>query len=212
MALATVRRKGAEGSKTRAQLLHAAAQILRDEGAGAVTARRLAEQVGLGRHIVHYYFGTIDELFVALMREEGQRTEDWLKEATETGDALSLLWENSWQSASIIQELTILAMRHSSIGAEYKIYTERFRNTIAGILTIYAQARGIVLPGSAAATAMMVQSVACTMALEFSLDIEMGHQEAKAALTEWLRNTLEPRTYLSSSLSLLPDQGICDKM
>ena len=64
VALVTSRRKGAESSKTRAQLLLAAAQILCDAGARAVTARRLAEQVGLGRHIVHYYFGTIDELFV----------------------------------------------------------------------------------------------------------------------------------------------------
>jgi AcrR family transcriptional regulator len=197
VALVTARRKGAESSKTRAQLLHAAAQILRDEGAGAVTARRLAEQVGLGRHIVHYYFGTIDELFVALMREEGQRTEDWLRQAAQTGDALSLLWENSWRSASIIQELTILALRHPSIGAEYKIYTERFRASISGILTIYAQDRGIVLPGSAAATAMMLQSVACTIAIELSLDITMGHQEAEAALLNWLRDTLEPAAPLA---------------
>ncbi len=192
MNVVTARRKGAESSKTRAQLLHAAAQILRDEGASAVTARRLAEQVGLGRHIVHYYFGTLDELFVALMREEGQRTEDWLKEAAQTGDALSLLWENSWRSASIIQELTNLALRHPSIGAEYKIYTERFRATMAGILTIYAQGRGIVLPGSAAAVALMVQSVACTIAIELSLDITMGHREAEAALLNWLRGMLEP--------------------
>ncbi len=197
----TARRKGGESSKIRAQLLHAAAQILRDEGASGVTARRLADQVGLGRHIVHYYFGTIDEMFVALMRDEGQRTEDWLREAAETGDALSLLWENSWRSASIIHELTNLALRHPAIGAEYRIYTERFRATISGMLTIYAQGRGIVLPGSAASTAMMVQSVACTIAIELSLGITIGHQEAEAAFLNWLRNTLEPSASLARQTS-----------
>jgi len=173
-------------------LLEAAAQILRDEGAAAVTARRLAEHVGLGRHIVHYYFGTIEDLFVALMREEGQRTEDWLKEAAETEDALDLLWESSWNSAPIIQELTNLAIRHPEMAKEYKLYTERFRETMAGILTLYAQKRGIVLPGSAMATAMMLQSVACTIAIESRLDIAMGHNEAAGALMSWLKNTLEP--------------------
>ncbi len=203
MNVVTARRKGAESSKTRAQLLHAAAQILRDEGASAVTARRLAEQVGLGRHIVHYYFGTLDELFVALMREEGQRTEDWLKEAAQTGDALSLLWENSWRSASIIQELTNLAIRHPSIAREYKIYTERFRATMASILTLYAQERDIVLPGSAAATAMMLQSVACTIAIELNLGITMGHQEAEVALLKWLKDTLDPVIPLASNTAKL---------
>ncbi len=188
MTLVTARRKGAENSKTRAQLIQAAVQILRDVGASAVTARRLAEQVGLGRHIVHYYFGTIDELFVAMMREEGARSEEWLKEAAKTGDALDLLWGISQQSASIILELTQLAIRHPSIAKEYKVYTERFRLSMSGILEIYARSRGIILPASAAATALMLQSVACTIAIEVSLSLAMGHEEAKAALLAWLKN------------------------
>jgi AcrR family transcriptional regulator len=81
MALGTARRKGAENSKIRAQLIQGAVQILRDEGASAVTAGRLAERVGLRRHIVHCYFGTLDELFVAVMRDEGARSEETLREA-----------------------------------------------------------------------------------------------------------------------------------
>ena len=72
MAISSLR-KGVESSETRAKLLQSAVLIMREEGASAVTARRLAEQFGLGRHIVHYYFGTIDELFIAIMRDEGAR-------------------------------------------------------------------------------------------------------------------------------------------
>ncbi len=183
----TSRRKGIQSSEIRAQLLRSAVEILRAEGAGAVTAGRLAEQVGLGRHIVHYYFGTIDELFVAVMREEGARSEEMLAKAAETGDALDLLWETMQQSAPVILELMRLAIRRPSIAGEYKIYTERFRLAMSGILEIYASSRGIVLPASTASTALLLQSVASTMAVEASLDLTMGHEQAQTALLGWLK-------------------------
>ncbi len=190
--MTSTRRKGAESSEIRAQLIQVAVQILRDEGASAVTARRLAEQVGLGRHIVHYYFGTIDELFVAMMRDEGARSEEWLKEAAKTGDAIDLLWEISRQSASVILELTNLAIRHPSIAREYKIYTERFRHSMSEILGIYARSRGIILPTSTTATALLLQSLAYTIASEASLNLSFGHDEAEAALLGWLRGMGQP--------------------
>lgn len=187
MTVATGRRKGAESSEIRAQLLQDAIQILREEGADAVTARRLADQVGLGRHIVHYYFGTIDELFVAVMREEGARSEDMLREAARTGDAFNLLWDSILQSASIILELMKLAIRHPSIASEYKVYTERFRLAMSGLLEIYARSQGIVLPTSTAAAALLLQSVASTIAIEASMGLSLGHEDAEAALLAWLK-------------------------
>lgn len=181
------RRKGVESSEIRAQLLDCAVQILRDEGADAVTARRLAEQVGLGRHIVHYYFGTIDELFVAMMREEGARTEEMLREAAQTGDAIDLLWHGIRQSAPIILELMKLAIRHPAIAGEYKIYTDRFRVAMAEILEAYAASRNITLPTSPSATALLLQSAATAIAVEASIGLEFGHDEAERALLNWLK-------------------------
>jgi AcrR family transcriptional regulator len=202
--LATSRRKGSEGSETRAQLIQAAVQILREEGAGAVTARRLSEQVGLGRHIVHYYFGTIDEVFVAVMRDEGARSEEMLREAARTGDALDLLSAAIRQSASIILELTRLAIRHPSIASEYKVYTERFRQAMAGLLEVYAGSRGLTFPTSSTAAALMLQSVACTLAIEESLDLHLGHDAAGAALLGWLKGQLGQSVLVKQSAELWP--------
>lgn len=186
-AAAKGRRKGIESSETRAQLLACAVQILHDEGADAVTARRLADQVGLGRHIVHYYFGTIEELFVAVMREEGVRSENMLREAAKTGDAIDLLWANIRYSASIILELMKLALRHPTIASEYKTYTERFRAAMADILETYAAQRGIALPNSPEATALLLQSAATSIAVEASMGLQMGHDAAEQALLRWLK-------------------------
>lgn len=185
------RRKGIENSETRAQLLACAVQILREEGAGAVTARRLAEQVGLRRHIVHYYFGTIDELFVAVMREEGARSEDMLAEAAKTGDAIDLLWDQIRQSALVILELMRLAVRHPAIASEYKVYTERFRLAMSGIIEIYARSRGIALPATTPATALLLQSAASAIAIEASMGLSLGHDDAETALLGWLK-ALQP--------------------
>lgn len=187
MTMATSRRKGAESSEIRAQLLQAAVQILREEGASAVTARRLADQVGLGRHIVHYYFGTIDELFVAVMREEGARSESMLREAARTGDAFNLLWDSILQSGPVILELMKLAIRHPAIACEYKVYTERFRVAMSGILEIHARSRGISLPTSTASAALLLQAVASTIAIEASIGVSFGHKDAEAALLGWLK-------------------------
>ena len=179
-------------------MIRSAIDILRDEGASAVTARRLAEQVGLGRHIVHYYFGTIDEVFVAIMREEGARSEEALREATKTGDAFDLLWENGMQAGGIILELTRLALRHPSIAQEYKIYTEHYREMMAGMLEIHAKSQGICLPAPPMACAVMLHSIACTIAVEADLGMSMAHDETKAALMGWL-NHLSPSKAAAAS-------------
>lgn len=191
MRSATGRRTGVESSKIRAELIQAAVQIMRDEGASAVTARRLADKVGLQRHIVHYYFGTMEQVFVAVMREEGTRSENVLREAAKTGDALDLLWDNISQSAAIILELMRLAIRHPSIAGEYKIYTERFRDAMSGILEIYAKSQGIDLPTSPGATALLLQALASLIAIESSLGLATGHEEAEAALLGWLKHHQE---------------------
>ena len=182
------RRKGVESSETRAKLLQSAVLILREEGASAVTARRLAEQFGLGRHIVHYYFGTIDELFIAIMRDEGARAEEMFEKAAETTDVVDLLWSNMRDSALIVLELMRLAIRHPDIAREYRIYTERFRHAMSTILESYARSRGITLPASTAATAVLLQSAASTIAIEASMGLTLGHADAEAALIGWLKN------------------------
>ena len=70
--LASPRRIGAEDSKTRAQLLDAAEQLLLEEGYAAVTSRRVAAKAGLKPQLVHYYFRTMDDLFLEVFRRRAE--------------------------------------------------------------------------------------------------------------------------------------------
>lgn len=63
----TARRNTAEGSaRTEAvtSILDAAEALLIAEGQRAVTTRRLSEQAGVNHGLVHYYFGSMDEVMM----------------------------------------------------------------------------------------------------------------------------------------------------
>ena len=69
----TARRLGAETSQTRARLLDAAEALMFDEGYAAVTSRRVAARAELKPQLVHYYFRTMDDLFLALYRRRAEQ-------------------------------------------------------------------------------------------------------------------------------------------
>ena len=71
--MVATRRFGAETSKTHAALLDAAEALMLAEGYAAVSSRRAAAAAGLKPALVHYYFATMDDLFLALYRRRVSR-------------------------------------------------------------------------------------------------------------------------------------------
>ncbi|MDX1879658.1 TetR/AcrR family transcriptional regulator [Mycobacterium sp. SMC-18] len=68
--MASERRIAGPESKNRGALLDAAEALMLEEGYAAVTSRRLAERAGLKPQLVHYYFRTMDDLFLAAIRRK----------------------------------------------------------------------------------------------------------------------------------------------
>lgn len=52
---------------TQQRLLDAAERLLVEVGYGAITARKLAEEAGANLGLVHYYFGSMEELFLQVL-------------------------------------------------------------------------------------------------------------------------------------------------
>jgi len=61
-------RAAAEGA-----LLDAAEQLLVESGHAAVTTRRLAQEAGVNHGLVHYYFGSMEELFLQVLERFTER-------------------------------------------------------------------------------------------------------------------------------------------
>lgn len=187
---ASGRRIGLEQSKTRALLLDAAEELMREEGYAAVTSRRLAGKAGLKPQLVHYYFRTMDDLFLALFRlrlEEG--LESYAK-ALQSDRPLRALWEISRdpRGTAMIQEFSALANHRKALAAEIALYGERMRQVQAEAIGRELKARGMD-PAAAppVAIAVLIAAVSLFLRMEENIGMSGGHAEVEALVEQWLR-------------------------
>jgi AcrR family transcriptional regulator len=64
---------GTSNQDTRTRILDATERIMLEEGYAGVSSRKVAARAGLKSKLLHYYFATMDDLFIAAF----QRREDW---------------------------------------------------------------------------------------------------------------------------------------
>jgi AcrR family transcriptional regulator len=125
------RRIGTADSKTRAQLLDAAELLLLDEGYAAVTSRRVAAKAGLKPQLVHYYFRTMDDLFLEVFRRRADENLARAERAIAADGSLRVLWQlhDDPRGARFNIEFVALANHRKAIRTEIARYAERFRAT-----------------------------------------------------------------------------------
>jgi AcrR family transcriptional regulator len=176
------RRIGAADSQSRAQLLDAAEQLMLDEGYAAVTSRRVAAQAGLKPQLVHYYFRTMDDLFIEVFRRRADANLERVERAVAADGSLSTLWRlnTDLRGAAFTTEFVALANHRKVIRAEIARYAERYRATQLDALTVALRAHGLdeVLPPIAAL--LLMTGLSQVMALEQVLGVAAGHEETVA--------------------------------
>jgi len=183
------RRIGAENSKTRQALLEAAEQVMREEGYAAVSSRRIAERAGLKPQLVHYYFRTMDELFLALLH---RLTDAYLIQFARTlasDKPLRGLWDisSSLGTAALTTEFLALANHRKEIGAEIIRLNRRMRTMQAEVFRKVLQSAGVDLEEfPPEALAVVLESVARGIALESSLGITRSHASMRALVERYL--------------------------
>ena len=183
----SARRMGPESAKTRAQLVEAAAQILRDEGHAALTARRLAERVGLKRQIVHYYFRTIEDLLLAVARREGDDFQRRFSEAIQTPEPLKSILDLVVDATAMTYEFVALALRRKPIAEEMRRMVEKLRKDETEALARYLECQGIEPKIPPLVVSFVMRSVAQSMAVEASIGVSSGHAQTRKFVEDWLR-------------------------
>jgi AcrR family transcriptional regulator len=175
---ASSRRIGAQDSKTRAQLLDAAETLMREEGYAAVTSRRLAARAGLKPQLVHYYFRTMDDLFVEAFRRRAEENLARFERAIAEDGSLRNLWRLNAdpRGATFSIEFVALANHRKAIRAEIARYAERFRAAqVEAVRAALAHHRidEDQLPPIVAL--LMMTGIAQVLALEDALGVTTGH-------------------------------------
>jgi len=127
--MASTRRIGKESSKTRALLLDATERLMVEEGYAAVSSRRVAAAASAKPALVHYYFPTMDDLFVALFRRGAERNMERLTRAAASDRPLRALWDLSREQrgALLLTEFAALSRHRTAVRAELAAYGRRYR-------------------------------------------------------------------------------------
>jgi TetR/AcrR family transcriptional regulator len=100
-----------------------------NEGYAAVTSRRVASAAGLKPQLVHYYFRTMDDLFLALYRSRAELGLERHANAAASDQPLWAFWDLTRDSAGtrLTMEFIALANHRKEILAEITASAERFR-------------------------------------------------------------------------------------
>ena len=187
---ASPRRIGAEDSKTRAQLVEAAERLLLAEGYAAVTSRRVAARAGLKPQLVHYYFRTMDDLFIEVFRRRAESDLAGFERAITADGSLRNLWQmnNDQRGARFTMEFVALANHRKAIRKEVARYAERFRaaqvQAVRAALADHHVAED-QLPPIVALLAMT--GLSQVLALEAALGVTTGHDTTR----EFIERTID---------------------
>lgn len=183
MSVVSERRIGGPDAKNRDVLLDAAEQLMLEEGYAAVTSRRVASKAGLKSQLVHYYFHTMDDLFLALFQrraEEGLRRQ---KELLASERPLHALWEFSTDntSAAFTMEISALANHRKAFQAEVVRYSETFRaaqlEAVTTILKRYEISPDVCSP---AVLVVLMTAIGRILGLEENMGFSLAHKETVA--------------------------------
>jgi AcrR family transcriptional regulator len=183
------RRVGAETSATREQILEATAQLIFEDGYGAVSTRKVAARAGLKPSLVHYYFPTTDDLLLAVSRRGADESDRMIEEALASEDPLRALWRFFIDTSRtrMALEFMALANHRDALRAhmadhcdvmrerEVRIFRKLIGDRLEGPDGIAPEALSVVLAGIGRAIVM-----------EENLGVTAGHMEAKSFVESWL--------------------------
>ncbi|ULE32512.1 TetR/AcrR family transcriptional regulator [Mycobacterium sp. IDR2000157661] len=182
------RSRGGRESATRAALIEATAQVMLEEGYAAATSRRVAAKAGVKPALVHYYFPSMDDLFLAVLRAGAETNLARQREAVATDQPLHALWQlNSTHGARLFMEFMALANHRKAIRSEIAAYAERFGAVEESVVALAMRAHGADVEAfPPVVMSMIVTSLARIVLLERGLGITRGHAEAEAFVEHYL--------------------------
>lgn len=164
------------------------------EGYAAVTARRVASEAGIKHPLVHYYFPTTDDLFLALYRRTVAQVMQLLDVAVSSDQPLHALWRLTVDTSrtSIAVEFMALANHRKAIRKEIAYHHDRIREKHVAAFSKLQEAKAfdpkVCTP---LGLAVLMVGIARILVLEQGVGISMGHADVRR-FVERLLNQYEP--------------------
>jgi AcrR family transcriptional regulator len=128
--MAEQRRPRAATAEKRLRILDAAEEIMLKDGYAAVSSRSVATAVGIQAPLVHYYFPTLDDLFVEVLQRRAGRNVERMAEALASPEPLRAWWAlaSDARGTSLFVELLAAANHRASLKVELGVIAREVRH------------------------------------------------------------------------------------
>jgi TetR/AcrR family transcriptional regulator len=175
-------------------LLEAAERVLLDSGYAGVTTRRLAEEAGVNHGLVHYYFGSMENLLVRVLERFTER----LIERQRALYASDIPFIEKWREAMrylvgedveyerIWLELQALAWNNEELRERVARVNDQWRAVLTEAFEEPRERYGIEMPLDALISLVMTFNVG--VMLERAQGITNGHDELLEWIDAWLQS------------------------
>lgn len=179
----------------RAAILDATEHIMLEEGYAAVSSRQVAGRAGITSQLLHYYFRTMDDLFIALFQRLEETYDEQFARAITSDHPIRELWELNMNPAStnLILEFKALATHRKTIRALIARSARRDRNMHVAALSRIMEKSGRADDLSPMVLVMFMASLARTMVTEAALGVSDGHAEMLGFIERQLHRLEAPR-------------------
>lgn len=180
---------------TRTLILDATEKIMVEEGYAGVSSRKVAAKAGLKSNVLHYYFPTMDALFIAAFHRLEDGYDQRFARAAASDQPLHNLWELARESVSakLILEFTALASHRPAVREIIGRSARRDRSIMTAALEAVFTRYGInrdEMPPKVAA--ILLAGLTRALSTERVLGSDDGHPEA-LAFVDRLLSRLEPK-------------------
>ena len=184
--------KTAARSAAEEALLDAAERLLVDVGYARITTRRLAEEAGVNHGLVHYYFGSNENLLVRALERFTERLIDRQQELY----AADMPFVEKWRTAmrylvsedvtyeKVWLELQALAWNHPELRERLARVNAEWRAVLTEAFEQPHRELGIDMPLDALVSLVMTFNIG--IAVERLGGIETGHLELLEWIDQWL--------------------------
>jgi AcrR family transcriptional regulator len=174
-------------------LLDAAERLLVDVGYAGITTRKLAEEAGVNHGLVHYYFGSIENLLVRTLERFTERLVSRQRELY----AADMPFIEKWRTAmryltsedvtyeKIWLELQALSWNRADLRERLAHVNDEWRRVLTEAFELARREHGIDMPLDALVSLVMTFNLG--IMLERLGGIDAGHRE----LLQWVEGRLD---------------------
>jgi AcrR family transcriptional regulator len=200
-----VDRRAVRGLQTRLKILDAAREMLVERGVGGTSTRSVAEEAGVPLSLVHYHFGGMHALLVAVLERENEALLERQRALFATPGPLAVKWRTACEFLDVdirsgyvrvLWELWAAGLADDALKASWRAATAGWRDLLTSVFAEWGETIEQELPMSPRALTTLVVNVFQGVEIELLAGVtpeEAPHREVLDALGDLIERAEAPR-------------------